>query len=193
MRCTLDADGLRGDAPAEDRGAHSRVGGQRRRSWRAAATTLIDAVERWAREIGLAFQIVDDILDVEGSAGNSSGKTAGKDAAGDKPTYPSLFGLERSRAHGRRVRRARGRYAPASGPERHPARPHRRVDGQRRLRDCGHAAALRSSSVPRTLRTADGGTTRKGLTPVEMKSAKRRLDALMSNAGWSRRANGRAR
>ena len=62
------------------------------------------ADERWstrsigyAAEVGLAFQIVDDILDVEGDAAEL-GKTAGKDAAGDKPTYPALFGLERSRA-----------------------------------------------------------------------------------------------
>jgi geranylgeranyl pyrophosphate synthase len=55
------------------------------------------AVDRWAEQIGLAFQIVDDILDVEGNAGQL-GKTAGKDAARDKPTYPALFGLERSRA-----------------------------------------------------------------------------------------------
>jgi geranylgeranyl pyrophosphate synthase len=55
------------------------------------------AIMRWASEVGLAFQIVDDILDVEGDA-NALGKTAGKDAADDKPTYPSLFGLERARA-----------------------------------------------------------------------------------------------
>jgi geranylgeranyl pyrophosphate synthase len=55
------------------------------------------AVADWGREIGLAFQIVDDILDIEGSAGEL-GKTAGKDAARDKPTYPALFGLDRSRA-----------------------------------------------------------------------------------------------
>jgi len=55
------------------------------------------AITRWASEVGLAFQIVDDILDVEGDAG-ALGKTAGKDAADDKPTYPSLFGLERARA-----------------------------------------------------------------------------------------------
>ena len=55
------------------------------------------AITRWATEIGLAFQIVDDILDVEGSA-RELGKTAGKDAAGEKPTYPSLFGLDRARA-----------------------------------------------------------------------------------------------
>ena len=55
------------------------------------------AITQWASEIGLAFQIVDDILDVEGDT-HALGKTAGKDAAGDKPTYPSLFGLPRARA-----------------------------------------------------------------------------------------------
>ena len=43
------------------------------------------------------FQIVDDILDVEGESA-ALGKTAGKDAVSGKPTYPALFGLERSRA-----------------------------------------------------------------------------------------------
>jgi geranylgeranyl diphosphate synthase type II len=57
----------------------------------------VDAVDRYAREIGLAFQIVDDILDVEG-ASQALGKTAGKDAAAGKPTYAALFGIERSRA-----------------------------------------------------------------------------------------------
>jgi geranylgeranyl pyrophosphate synthase len=61
-----------------------------------APAPVIDAVARYASELGLAFQIVDDILDVEGSA-SELGKTAGKDAAAGKPTYPALFGLERSR------------------------------------------------------------------------------------------------
>jgi geranylgeranyl pyrophosphate synthase len=56
----------------------------------------IEAIDLYAREVGLAFQIVDDILDVEGASA-TLGKTAGKDAAAGKPTYPSLFGLERSR------------------------------------------------------------------------------------------------
>src|SRR5262245_13036127 len=59
-----------------------------------ADRTTIDAVALFGREIGLAFQIVDDILDVEGTSADL-GKTAGKDAAAGKPTYPSLFGLER--------------------------------------------------------------------------------------------------
>jgi geranylgeranyl pyrophosphate synthase len=55
------------------------------------------AIDCYAAEIGLAFQIVDDILDVE-AASETLGKTAGKDAAAGKPTYPALFGIEQSRA-----------------------------------------------------------------------------------------------
>jgi geranylgeranyl diphosphate synthase type II len=56
----------------------------------------IDAIDRAAAELGLAFQIVDDILDVEGASA-ALGKTPGKDAAAGKPTYPALYGLETSR------------------------------------------------------------------------------------------------
>ncbi len=61
-----------------------------------ASPDMLDAVTRYARQIGLAFQIVDDILDVEGASADL-GKTSGKDAAAGKPTYPSLYGLEKSR------------------------------------------------------------------------------------------------
>jgi geranylgeranyl pyrophosphate synthase len=56
----------------------------------------IEAIDRFAAEMGLVFQIVDDILDVEGASADL-GKTAGKDAAAGKPTYPALFGLDESR------------------------------------------------------------------------------------------------
>ncbi|MGQ0736082.1 MAG: polyprenyl synthetase family protein [Acidobacteriota bacterium] len=56
----------------------------------------VAALDRFGVEIGLAFQIVDDLLDVE-QRSETLGKTAGKDAQAGKPTYPSLFGLERSR------------------------------------------------------------------------------------------------
>jgi geranylgeranyl diphosphate synthase type II len=56
----------------------------------------IEAIDRAASEIGLAFQIVDDILDVEGASA-ALGKTAGKDAAAGKPTYPARYGLDRSK------------------------------------------------------------------------------------------------
>ena len=61
-----------------------------------APDALVESVDTFAAELGLAFQIVDDILDVEGSA-EQIGKTAGKDAAAGKPTYPSLYGLDESR------------------------------------------------------------------------------------------------
>ena len=56
----------------------------------------IEYIDAAAAEFGLAFQIVDDILDVEGVSVHL-GKTAGKDAAAGKPTYPALYGLEPAR------------------------------------------------------------------------------------------------
>lgn len=56
----------------------------------------IDAVGQFGRHLGLAFQIIDDILDVEGDT-QALGKTAGKDAKAGKPTYPSIYGLAASR------------------------------------------------------------------------------------------------
>jgi geranylgeranyl pyrophosphate synthase len=61
-----------------------------------ASEAIVAAIDRYAAEIGLAFQIVDDVLDVEAGS-DALGKTAGKDAAAGKPTYPALFGLPRSR------------------------------------------------------------------------------------------------
>lgn len=58
---------------------------------------LTAAVDQYGQEIGLAFQIVDDILDVEGAAA-TLGKTAGKDQAAGKPTYPAFYGLAQARA-----------------------------------------------------------------------------------------------
>jgi geranylgeranyl diphosphate synthase, type II len=57
---------------------------------------LLNAIGMYGAHVGLAFQIVDDILDVEGAAAKL-GKTAGKDAAAGKPTYPALYGIEESR------------------------------------------------------------------------------------------------
>ena len=90
----LDALARRSDARAQDRRADSRRGRVRARSWPAPTTASSPPIDRYAAEIGLAFQIVDDLLDVEAES-NALGKTAGKDAAAGKPTYPALFGLER--------------------------------------------------------------------------------------------------
>jgi geranylgeranyl diphosphate synthase type II len=61
-----------------------------------AADAIVERVDAAAADFGLAFQIVDDILDVEGHSAQL-GKTAGKDAAAGKPTYPALYGLDGAR------------------------------------------------------------------------------------------------
>ena len=58
----------------------------------------LDALERYGHAIGLAFQIRDDILDIEGDSA-TIGKTAGKDVADNKPTYPAILGMDGARAH----------------------------------------------------------------------------------------------
>jgi geranylgeranyl diphosphate synthase, type II len=63
----------------------------------AAGDGDIERLRRFGENIGWAFQVVDDILDVEESSA-SLGKTAGKDQAQQKATYPALYGLEQSRA-----------------------------------------------------------------------------------------------
>jgi farnesyl diphosphate synthase len=59
---------------------------------RQLSPTEMEKLDRYGKCIGLAFQVVDDILDEEGDAG-TLGKTAGKDRAAGKPTYTSLLGL----------------------------------------------------------------------------------------------------
>ena len=68
----------------------------------AAAPAAREGLARYGAAIGLAFQVVDDILDVTADSA-TLGKTAGKDAAGDKPTYVSLLGLDQARAHGQEL------------------------------------------------------------------------------------------
>lgn len=58
---------------------------------------VLDSLSTYGEKIGLAFQIVDDILDMTGSEA-SLGKKPGSDSKKGKMTYPALFGLERSRA-----------------------------------------------------------------------------------------------
>ncbi len=63
-----------------------------------APDDALEALDRYAHAVGLAFQVRDDILDVEGES-SVIGKTAGKDAAADKPTFPSIIGMDASREH----------------------------------------------------------------------------------------------
>ncbi|HEX8118790.1 MAG TPA: polyprenyl synthetase family protein, partial [Pyrinomonadaceae bacterium] len=62
----------------------------------------IEAVNAYALDLGLLFQITDDLLDVTASA-SDLGKTPGKDARANKATYPALYGLEATRARAREV------------------------------------------------------------------------------------------
>ena len=61
-----------------------------------ANSKLLQALTTYAEGIGLAFQIIDDILDLTSSS-EKLGKTAGKDLLADKTTYPKLLGMEESK------------------------------------------------------------------------------------------------
>ncbi|UCF26443.1 MAG: polyprenyl synthetase family protein, partial [Ralstonia sp.] len=61
------------------------------------SAAALEQVDAYAGAVGLAFQVVDDILDVTADTA-TLGKTAGKDEANDKPTYVSILGLDRARA-----------------------------------------------------------------------------------------------
>ena len=67
-----------------------------------ATLTQLEALTRFGYCVGLAFQIIDDILDVTQTS-THLGKTAGKDAAAQKATYPALVGLEASQRLARRL------------------------------------------------------------------------------------------
>lgn len=92
----LDADGLR-VMHGKKTGAMIRASATAGAIMGGGTDEQVTAIDTAAGEFGLAFQIVDDILDVEGASADL-GKTAGKDATAGKPTYPALFGLERSRS-----------------------------------------------------------------------------------------------
>ncbi|MFZ1444673.1 MAG: polyprenyl synthetase family protein, partial [Candidatus Dechloromonas phosphoritropha] len=70
---------------------------------RALAVDERGNLERFAKRIGLMFQVVDDILDCTASTA-TLGKTAGKDKAAEKPTYVRLLGLENARAYAEELR-----------------------------------------------------------------------------------------
>jgi geranylgeranyl pyrophosphate synthase len=92
---TLDADALRA-MHARKTGALIRGSALAGAIMAGADQAMLDGIDVYGTQLGLAFQIVDDILDVEGASAEL-GKTAGKDAAAGKPTYPALFGLDESR------------------------------------------------------------------------------------------------
>ncbi len=67
-----------------------------------AAPDQLEALTRFGQSIGLAFQVVDDILDLTQTT-EQLGKSAGKDQTAEKATYPSLLGLDRSRKEAQRL------------------------------------------------------------------------------------------
>lgn len=69
-----------------------------------ADAKMLSAITRFGRALGLAFQVIDDILDVTQTT-EKLGKSAGKDAAAQKATYPAVIGLEKSRAEAKRLTR----------------------------------------------------------------------------------------
>jgi geranylgeranyl diphosphate synthase type II len=64
----------------------------------------LEAITDFGRSLGLAFQVIDDILDVTQTS-EKLGKSAGKDVAAKKATYPAVIGLEKSRAEAKRLTR----------------------------------------------------------------------------------------
>jgi geranylgeranyl pyrophosphate synthase len=67
-----------------------------------ASAARIDALEKFGAAIGLAFQIMDDVLDVT-STSTALGKTAGRDIALGKSTYPALMGVASAKARAERL------------------------------------------------------------------------------------------
>src|ERR1700746_4078528 len=62
----------------------------------------LNAITKFGRALGLAFQVIDDILDVTQTS-EKLGKSAGKDVAAQKATYPAIIGLEKSRAEAKHL------------------------------------------------------------------------------------------
>ena len=83
--------------------------------WAGAKLAARRALDEYGQALGLAFQIVDDILDVTSSA-EALGKTPGKDAAQGKATFPAVWGLEASRREARRLLSESLRAIAALGP-----------------------------------------------------------------------------
>jgi len=101
--CDLEGEGQRPNATLLDTIHRAKTGALLRASLRmggiyaGADREQLDALSCFGEHVGLAFQIVDDVLDVEQSS-EALGKTAGKDAQQHKITFPAVYGLERSRA-----------------------------------------------------------------------------------------------
>ncbi|MGD0132350.1 MAG: polyprenyl synthetase family protein [Bryobacteraceae bacterium] len=100
--CDIEGEGQDPDAALLDAIHRAKTGALLRASLRMGAIYAgaddeqLHALSCYGEHVGLAFQIVDDVLDVEQSS-EALGKTAGKDAQQHKITFPAVYGLERSR------------------------------------------------------------------------------------------------
>ena len=81
-----------------------------------ATRVQIKALGKFGENLGLAFQIVDDILDITQTS-DQLGKSAGKDASSGKATYPAVFGLEKSRREATRLTNAALKALDPLGPK----------------------------------------------------------------------------
>jgi len=81
-----------------------------------AAEPMRNALSAYAHDLGLAFQIVDDLLDVEGDAAEL-GKTPGKDVASGKATFVSILGQERARSQASMLARQAAAHLESFGPK----------------------------------------------------------------------------
>jgi geranylgeranyl diphosphate synthase type II len=81
-----------------------------------ATPSQLKALGKFGEHLGLAFQVVDDILDITQSS-EQLGKSAGKDAASGKATYPSVFGLEKSHREAARLTKAALKDLEPLGPK----------------------------------------------------------------------------
>jgi len=109
--CDLEGEGQHPNAALLDTIHRAKTGALLRASLRmggiyaGADRDQLNALSCYGEHVGLAFQIVDDVLDVEQSS-ETLGKTAGKDAQQHKITFPAVYGLDRSRAMAEEERRA---------------------------------------------------------------------------------------
>ncbi|MEE9180157.1 MAG: polyprenyl synthetase family protein, partial [Vicinamibacteria bacterium] len=104
----LESEGKRVDERTLDRIHQKKTGALMEAAARLGAVMgdgdedQIETLGRFGREVGLAFQIVDDLLDVEGDAA-TLGKSAGKDQRAGKATYPSVHGIENTRSRAKEL------------------------------------------------------------------------------------------
>ena len=137
------------------------------------ATSLqLDSLSKYARALGLCFQVVDDLLDVEAST-EQMGKRTNKDQAAGKNTYPVLMGIEQSRAARARSGKPRAGRAVVIRPSRRAAARDREFRGG--------AKAL--SAQPAIAKSRDHAHSRQAFLVKPRELVLRDVDAASSGAG----------